>query len=190
RFRGRPDHVYLVGSTEHVVRTVREAVRSGARLAVRSGGHCFEDFVDNPDVKAVIDMSPMADVSFDERRRAFAVEAGATLGEVYRKLYLGWGVTLPAGYHAEVGAGGHVPGGGYGPLCRLFGLVSDYLYAVEVVVVDHAGEVRAVVATRAEDNPNRELWWAHTGGGGGNFGVVTRFWFRSPRATDDTDLAR
>ncbi|MDW6063250.1 FAD-binding protein [Streptomyces sp. FXJ1.4098] len=190
RFRGRPDHVYLVGSTEHVVRTVREAVRSGARLAVRSGGHCFEDFVDSPDVKAVIDMSPMADVSFDERRRAFVVEAGATLGEVYRKLYLGWGVTLPAGYHAEVGAGGHVPGGGYGPLCRLFGLVSDYLYAVEVVVVDHAGEVRAVVATREEDDPNRELWWAHTGGGGGNFGVVTRFWFRSPEATDDTDPAR
>ncbi|ADI10764.1 Berberine/berberine domain-containing protein [Streptomyces bingchenggensis BCW-1] len=190
RFRGRPDHVYLVGSTEHVVRTVREAVRSGARLAVRSGGHCFEDFVDNPDVKAVIDMSPMADVSFDERRRAFVVEAGATLGEVYRKLYLGWGVTLPAGYHAEVGAGGHVPGGGYGPLCRLFGVVSDYLYAVEVVVVDHAGEVRAVVATREQDDPNRELWWAHTGGGGGNFGVVTRYWFRSPEATADTDPSR
>ncbi|MER7790939.1 FAD-binding protein [Streptomyces sp. NPDC097640] len=190
RFRGRPEGVYLVGSTEHVVRTVREAVRSGARLAVRSGGHCFEDFVDNPDVMAVIDMSPMREVSFDERRRAFVVEAGATLGEVYRKLYLGWGVTLPAGYHAEVGAGGHVPGGGYGPLCRLFGLVSDYLYAVEVVVVDRGGEVRAVVATREADDPHRELWWAHTGGGGGNFGVVTRFWFRSPEATDDTDPAR
>ncbi|OMI37908.1 FAD-binding oxidoreductase [Streptomyces sparsogenes] len=190
RFRGRPDRVYLVGSTEQVVRAVQEAVRSGARFAVRSGGHCFEDFVDNPAVKAVIDMSPMREVSFDPRRRAFAVEAGATLGEVYRKLYLGWGVTLPAGYHAEVGAGGHVPGGGYGPLCRLFGLVSDYLYAVEAVVVDRAGTARAVVATREEDDPHRDLWWAHTGGGGGNFGVVTRFWFRSPEATDGTDPTR
>ncbi|MEU7242629.1 FAD-binding oxidoreductase [Streptomyces sparsogenes] len=190
RFRGRPERVYLVGSTAQVVRAVREAVRSGARLAVRSGGHCFEDFVDHPDITAVIDMSPMREVSFDTRRRAFVVEAGATLGEVYRKLYLGWGVTVPAGYHAEVGAGGHVPGGGYGPLCRLFGLVSDHLHAVEVVVVDREGETRAVVATRERDDPHRELWWAHTGGGGGNFGVVTRFWFRSPKATDRTDPGR
>ncbi|MBA0050216.1 FAD-binding protein [Streptomyces sp. AJS327] len=187
RFEGRPDHIYLVGSTEDVVRAVRRAVRDRARLAVRSGGHCFEDFVDSREVQAVIDMSPMREVSFDEKRRAFVVEAGATLGEVYRKLYLGWGVTLPAGYHPEVGAGGHVPGGGYGPLCRLFGLVSDYLYAVEVVVVDREGAARAVVATRDRDDPNRDLWWAHTGGGGGNFGVVTRFWFRAPDASADTE---
>ncbi|MFD0413444.1 FAD-binding oxidoreductase [Streptomyces sp. NPDC127108] len=189
RFRGRPEQVYLVGSTAQVVRAVQESVRAGARLAVRSGGHCFEDFVDHPQVKAVIDMSPMREVSFDAARRAFVVEAGATLGEVYRKLYLGWGVTLPAGYHPEVGVGGHVPGGGYGPLCRLHGLVSDYLYAVEVVVVDRQGEARAVVASREQDDPNRELWWAHAGGGGGNFGVVTRMWFRSPDATRDTDPA-
>ncbi|MEI5101961.1 FAD-binding protein [Streptomyces sp. PmtG] len=180
RFRGRPDLVYLAGSTSDVVAAVREAVRSGARLAVRGGGHCFEDFVDHPDVTAVIDMSPMRQVAFDERRRAFVVAAGATLGEVYRELYLGWRVTLPAGYHPEVGVGGHVPGGGYGPLCRLFGLVSDYLYAVEVVVVNRRGEVRAVVASRERGDPHRDLWWAHTGGGGGTFGVVTRMWFRSP----------
>ncbi|MFJ8790315.1 FAD-binding oxidoreductase [Streptomyces sp. NPDC102462] len=188
RFRGRPERVCLVGSTEDVVRAVREAVASGARLAVRSGGHCFEDFVDHPDITTVIDMSPMREVTFDEQRRAYAVEAGATLGEVYQKLYLGWGVTVPAGYHAEVGVGGHVPGGGYGPLCRLFGLVSDYLYAVEVVVVDRAGTVRAVVATRERDDPHRDLWWAHTGGGGGTFGVVTRFWFRSPPTPPATAL--
>ncbi|WJV50842.1 FAD-binding oxidoreductase [Streptomyces flavofungini] len=188
-FRGRPEQVYLVGTTAQVVGAVQESVRAGARLAVRSGGHCFEDFVDHPEVRAVIDMSPMREVSFDGARRAFVVEAGATLGEVYRKLYLGWGVTLPAGYHPEVGVGGHVPGGGYGPLCRLHGLVSDYLYAVEVVVVDRHGEARAVVASREQDDPNRELWWAHAGGGGGNFGVVTRMWFRSPDATRDTDPA-
>ncbi|MGA4843989.1 FAD-binding protein [Streptomyces sp. G45] len=190
RFRGTPECVYLVGSTRHVVRAVREAVRDGRRLAVRSGGHCFEDFVDHPSVTAVIDMSLMRQVAFDERRGAFVVEAGATLGEVYRALHLGWGVTLPAGYHGEVGAGGHVPGGGYGPLCRLFGLVSDYLYAVEVVVVDRAGRARAVVASREEDDPHRELWWAHTGGGGGTFGVVTRMWFRSPGADRHTDPGR
>jgi FAD/FMN-containing dehydrogenase len=78
-----------------------------------------------------------------------------------------------------------VPGGAYGPLCRVHGLAVDHLYAVEVVVVDRAGRVRAVVATREPSDPHRELWWAHTGGGGGTFGVVTRYWFRTPGAEGD-----
>ena len=111
---------------------------------------------------------------------AFAVEAGTTLGEVYRKLFLGWGVTIPAGESPDIGVGGHVLGGAFGFLCREHGLAADHLYAVEVVVVDEAGTARSVVATREPSDPNRELWWAHTGGGGGNFGIVTRYWFRSP----------
>jgi len=189
RFVGSPDEVRVVGTTAQVVAAVRDAVRSGRRLAVRGGGHCFEDFVDNPGVRMVVDLSGMTGVSYDPARRAFVVEGGATLGEVYRRLYLGWGVTVPGGSCPGVGVGGHVAGGGYGPLSRLHGLAADHLYAVEVVVVDRAGDVRAVVATRAPDDPNRDLWWAHTGGGGGNFGVVTRYWFRSPGATG-TDPAR
>jgi aclacinomycin oxidase len=46
-----------------------------------------------------------------------------------------------------------------------------------------------VVATREPDDPHRDLWWAHTGGGGGNFGVVTRYWVRAPGATS-TDPAQ
>jgi FAD/FMN-containing dehydrogenase len=49
--------------------------------------------------------------------------------------------------------------------------------------VDRSGTPRTVVATREHDDPNRELWWAHTGGGGGNFGVVTKYWLRTPDAT-------
>ncbi|GAA5015730.1 hypothetical protein GCM10025734_64840 [Kitasatospora paranensis] len=82
-----------------------------------------------------------------------------------------------------MGVGGHVQGGGYGAMCRQHGSVVDHLYAVEVVVVDAGGTARAVVATSDPGDPNRELWWAHTGGGGGNFGVVTRYWFRTPAAT-------
>jgi FAD/FMN-containing dehydrogenase len=190
RFRGSPDQVCLVGDADDVVRVVEEAVRAGSRIAVRSGGHCFEDFVDHPEVRTVIDMSAMRAVCFDEARGAFAVEAGATLGEVYRELYLGWGVTIPGGYCPEVGAGGHVSGGGYGPLCRLFGLVSDHLWAVEVVVVDRSGRARVVVASRDASDRNRDLWWAHTGGGGGNFGVVTRYWFRSPGVARDAGPER
>ncbi|MFK4090051.1 FAD-binding oxidoreductase [Kribbella sp. NPDC020789] len=178
RFVGQPDEVRVVGSTEQVVAAVRDAVRSGRRLAVRSGGHCFEGFVDEPTVRLVIDLSGLTDIYYDRTQEAYAVEAGATLGEIYRRLYLGWGVTIPGGECPGVGIGGHATGGGYGRLSRLHGLVSDHVYAVEVVVVDRSGRARAVVATSDRDDPNRDLWWAHAGGGGGSFGVVTRYWFR------------
>ena len=183
RFAGRPDYVRLVGSTEQVVDAVHDAVRDKLRVAVRSGGHCLEGLVADPAVRVVIDTSLMTDVYYDPEMGAFAIEAGATLGEAYRKLFLGWGVTIPAGESPDIGVGGHVLGGGFGFLCRQHGLAADHLYGVEVVVVDEAGTARSVVATREPSDPNRDLWWAHTGGGGGNFGVVTRYWFRSPGAS-------
>lgn len=179
QFQGKPDYYRLVGTTEQVVQAVQEAVRTNKKLAIRSGGHCFEDFVDNPEVKVVIDMSQLADVYFDRERNAFAVEPGAKLMDVFQKLYLGWGVTIPGGNCGTVGVGGHLCGGGYGPLSRLHGSVVDYLEAIEVVVVDKRGRAKAVVATRNPSDPHHDLWWAHTGGGGGNFGVVTRYWLRS-----------
>lgn len=182
RFAGRPDEIRVVGSTEQVVRAVSEAVQSGMRIAPRSGGHCFENFTADPAVRMLLDLSPMDAVGYDASRRAFAVQPGATLGHVYRTLFTGWGVTIPGGGCPEVGAGGHIAGGGYGPLSRRYGSVVDHLYGVEVVVVDRNGTARAVVATRDPRDPNRDLWWAHTGGGGGNFGVVTRYWLRSPDA--------
>ncbi|MFI7319173.1 FAD-binding oxidoreductase [Streptomyces venezuelae] len=190
RFIGRPDYYRVVHSTAEVVDAVQRAVREGRRIAVRSGGHCFEDFVDHPDIKVVIDMSPMREISYATERRAFCVEPGAQLAEVYRELFIGWGVTIPAGATAEVGIGGHVVGGGYGVMSRRDGVSVDHLYALEVVVVDKDGTARAVIAERDPDSPHHDLWWAHTGAGGGNFGVVTRYWFRSPGAhgEDPTEL--
>lgn len=187
RFVGRPEEIRVVGSTEQVVCAVADAVRSGRRVAARSGGHCFEDFTANPAVRMLLDLSPMDAVGYDAAYGAFAVQPGATLGHVYRTLFKGWGVTVPAGGCPEVGAGGHFAGGGYGPLSRRYGSVVDHIHAVEVVVVDRDGAVRVVTATGAPSDPNRELWWAHTGGGGGNFGVVTRYWLRSAQAAAGAD---
>ena len=171
--------MFVVGDTDQVVNAVDAVFASGKKLAVRSGGHCVEGFVDDPAVQCVIDLGQMDAVYYDRHRRAFAVEAGATLGRVYQALDMRWGVTLPGGIGTGVGMGGHVTGGGFGALSRLYGHISDHLYAVEAVVVDESGKAKAVTATREEDDPHRDLWWAHTGGGGGNFGVVTKFWFRS-----------
>lgn len=185
RWVARPDYVYLPTSSREVRIAVQDAVDSQKRLSVRSGGHCYEDFVYNSDVNVVIDLSEMTRVYFDRAMNAFAVEAGAELLDVYETIYRLRGVTFPGGMCYSVAAGGHICGGGYGFLSRKHGLVVDHLYAVEVVVVDENGTADVVIATRDADDPNRDLWWAHTGGGGGNFGVVTRYWLRSPEADAD-----
>jgi hypothetical protein len=185
RFHASPDYVRLASSTEDVVAAVRDAVAEGKRLAITSGGHCLEGFVSDPDVRVIIDVSPMNRIRYDSRMRAVAVEAGATVGETFRSLFEKWSVVVPLGEYPAIGMGGHVSGGAFGFLCRQLGLAADYLYAVEAVVVDENGAVDTIVATRETSDPHRDLWWAHTGGGAGNFGVVTRYWFRSPDAAGD-----
>jgi len=185
RFSARPDYVRLVSSTDQVVSAVEDAVREGRRLAVTSGGHCLEGFVSDPEVRVIVDVSPMKRVYYDAERNAVAVEAGATVGETFRALFDTWGVVIPLGEYPEIGMGGHVVGGAFGFLCRQLGLAADYLYAVEVVTVDESGRASSVVATRETSDPHRDLWWAHTGAGGGNFGVVTQYWFRSTDASGE-----
>lgn len=190
RFTGQPESVQVLGSPNQVVPVLDEVIRAGKnRIAVRSGGHCFEDFIDNPTTQVIADISEMRSIYFDPCQQAFAVEAGATLGEIYRRLYVGWGVTIPGGSCPAVGAGGHIAGGGYGVLSRQYGLVSDHLHAVEVAVVDRSGKANLVVGTCSPQDPNHDLWWAHTGGGGGNFGIVTRYWLRSPQAVGEDPSA-
>ena len=179
RYDSNPDYFRLATSTADVIDAVQAAVRENLRVAVRSGGHCLEGFVGNADIKVIIDLSLMTGVTYDNEMRAFAIEPGTTLGELHRRLYLGWGVVLPCGQSPDIGVGGHALGSAFGFLHRQHGLAGDFLYAVEVVVVGDDGVARSVIATREATDANRELWWAHTGGGGGNFGVVTRYWFRA-----------
>jgi len=189
RFVASPDYVRLVHSADEVVSAVQDAVSEGQRLVVTSGGHCLEGFVSDPDVRVIIDVSPMKRVYYDRHMNAVAVEAGATVGETFRVLFDRWGTVIPLGEYPAIGMGGHVTGGAFGFLCRQLGLAADYLYGVEVVTVEESGRPGIVVATREASDPHRELWWAHTGGGAGNFGVVTRYWFRSPDVSGDNAAA-
>ena len=182
RYRANPDYIRLATSTGDVVAAVNDAVREGRRLVVTSGGHCLEGFVSDPDVRVIVDVSPMKRIAYDAERRAIMVEAGATVGETFRALAERWGVVVPLGEYPGIGMGGHIAGGAFGFLCRQLGLAADHLQAVEVVTVDATGQAQVVVATREPSDPHHALWWAHTGGGAGNFGVVTRYWFRSPNA--------
>jgi hypothetical protein len=185
RYRAAPEYVMLAASSEDVVAAVQEAVAAARRLVVTSGGHCLEGFVSDPEVKVILDVSPMKRIYHDAERRAIAIEAGVSVGEAFRALFERWGVVVPLGEYPGIGTGGHVAGGAFGFLCRQLGLAADYLYAVEVVTVDDAGRAGATIGTREPSDPHHDLWWAHTGGGAGNFGVVTRHWFRSADASGD-----
>ncbi|MEU8912618.1 BBE domain-containing protein [Streptomyces nigrescens] len=186
RFIATPDYVSVAGSTSEVVAAVNKYLASHRsdedlhrRLTVRSGGHCYENFVCGDDVGVIIDLGQLDRAYLDQEMGAYCVESGANNWHVATHLYAPFGVALPGGSCYSVAAGGHVAGGGYGLLSRQHGLTVDYLYAVEVVVVRDGQHAEVVIARRDSPEPElRELWWAHTGGGGGNFGVVTRYWFK------------
>ena len=186
RWVADPDRIAVCTSPDDVVAAVQRAVDEGRRLTVRSGGHCYEDFVCDNEDGVIVDMAPMTGVSRG-RDGLYCLEAGCTNWDVYVRLYKEFGVTLPAGSCYSVGAGGHFTGGGYGLLSRRDGLTVDYLHAVEVVRVNADGRAELrTVARDSSDPEERDMLWAHLGGGGGNFGIVTKFFFADPpRAPDE-----
>ena len=182
RYSGKPSEIIPVATTEDLIIALQYAVDKEFRIAIRCGGHCLENFVSNPEIQLIIDISAMKGIRYDETMNAIEVKSGNTLGELYETLDRQWGIVLPCGEHPAVGVGGHIPGGAFGFLCRQHGMGVDYLYAIEILCINKDRRVEKIIATREASDKNRELWWAHTGGGAGNFGVVTRYWFRNENA--------
>ena len=175
RWTGSPAYIQVVRSPAEALSAVQAALRARRRITVRGGGHCYENFVSANDGGIIIDLSGMQGVS-REPSGQIRVEAGATLWNVYETLFRDYNLTLPGGSCYSVGVGGHIAGGGYGLLSRLQGLTVDYLTAVDVICVNPQGQARLVRATKG-DPVTGGLLWAHTGGGGGNFGIVTAYYF-------------
>jgi hypothetical protein len=188
RWVGSPAYIQVVSNARQTVEAVQRAHDAGLRITVRGGGHCYENFSAGNHGGVIIDMSGMQGVSMDRAGRV-CVEAGGTLWNVYETLFKDYNLTLPGGSCYSVGVGGHIVGGGYGLLSRLQGLTSDYLSGVDVVCVNRHGRAQLVRA-REGDHETGRLLWAHTGGGGGNFGIVTAYYFsRLPRPPEQVRVA-
>lgn len=144
------------------------ARKTGMELAVRSGGHSLPGF-STVDDGIALDLSSMKGLEVDVEQRTAWAEAGLTGGE-YTVMAAEYGLATGFGDTASVGIGGLTTGGGIGYLVRKCGLTIDNLLAVQIVTAD--GQIRYV---DAETHP--DLFWAIRGGGG-NFGVITKFKFR------------
>ena len=155
-------------NAEEVCNVVSLARDTGMDLSIRSGGHSVAGHSIS-DGGIMLDLSDMRDLQIDVEERTAWAEAGLTAGE-YTAAAGEHGLATGFGDTGSVGIGGITLGGGVGYLVRKYGLTIDDLLAAEVVTAD--GQVLQV---DAEHHP--DLFWALRGGGG-NFGVVTRFKFR------------
>jgi FAD/FMN-containing dehydrogenase len=163
----RPAAIARVGDAADVARVVTFARERGAELAVRSGGHSGVGHGVS-DGGITIDLRGMRALRIGDERSAWA-ETGLTALE-YSNAAAQQGLATGFGDTGSVGIGGITLGGGVGFLARRYGLTVDDLLAAEIVTAD--GEVLEV---DAETHP--DLFWAIRGGGG-NFGVATRFRLR------------
>jgi FAD/FMN-containing dehydrogenase len=164
----RPGAIVRPTDAAGVARVVGFARDRGLELAVRSGGHSTAGH-STTEGGIVLDLSDMHAIDIDVEGRTAWAEAGLTAG-AYTTAVGAHGLATGFGDTGSVGIGGITLGGGVGFLVRKHGLTIDNLLAAEVVTAD--GRILQV-----DDDHDPDLFWAIRGGGG-NFGVATRFQFR------------
>ena len=164
----RPLVIVRAADAADVARAVTFARDHGLELAVRAGGHSVAGH-STTEGGLVIDLSAMKGLHIDPERRLAWAQPGLTAGE-YTAAAAAHGLATPFGDTGSVGLGGLTLGGGIGWLVRKHGLTIDSLVQVELVTAD--GRI-----VTASEQRNPDLFWAIRGGGG-NFGVATRFVFR------------
>jgi FAD/FMN-containing dehydrogenase len=162
-----PAAIVRVKDDMDVARVVALARESGLELAVRSGGHSIAGHgVSEGGI--VIDLADMRALEIDAEARTAWAQTGLTAVE-FTTAAAEHGLGIGFGDAGSVGIGGITLGGGVGYLVRKHGLTIDSLQAADIVTAD--GEIRRV---DVENEP--DLFWTIRGGGG-NFGVATRFRF-------------
>ena len=173
-YQERFDDVHPLGVVQPLsVADVRQVIawsrKTKLAIAIRSGGHSYGGYSTTKGL--VVDLRRLNAISLDKTTGLATIGAGARLIDIESTL-AGSGRAIASGSGATVGIGGLALGGGIGFAARKHGTTSDNLASLGIVTAD--GRYRTCSATE-----NRDLFWACRGGGGGNFGVVTHFSFRT-----------
>jgi FAD/FMN-containing dehydrogenase len=164
----RPAVIARPTDADAVAAAIAFARRHELPLAVRGGGHNGGG-LGVVDDGVVIDLTGFRDIQVDADRRTVSVGGGNTWAEVDAATNE-VGMATPSGIVASTGVGGLTLGGGIGHITRAYGLSIDNLLGADVVLADGS-------QVHADADSHPDLYWALRGGGG-NFGVVTRFQFR------------
>jgi FAD/FMN-containing dehydrogenase len=164
----RPAAIVQCAVAADVAHSISFARDNGLEISIRGAGH---NIAGNAvcDQGVMIDFSKMKNVQVDPEKRRAHVEPGATLGDV-DKATQAHGLATPSGINSTTGIAGLTLGGGFGWLTRKYGMTIDNLVSAEMVTA-------MGTQIRVSANENIDLFWAIRGGGG-NFGVVTRFEFK------------
>ncbi len=164
----RPAVIVRPKTPDDVARAIAYGRERSLPIAVRGGAHSVAGNA-TVDDGLVIDLSGMKEIRVDRDARVAAAEPGLTWGE-FDKATSAFGFATTGGLVSTTGIAGFTLGGGIGWLMRRYGLTCDNLLAADVVTADGR-------TLRASGSENADLFWALRGGGG-NFGVVTRFEYR------------
>ena len=164
----RPALVVHCAGVNDIKHAVDFARTHGLLTSVKGGGHNIAGSA-VCDGGVLIDLSGMRSVRVDRVARVAHVEPGATLGDFDAEAQA-FGLATPLGINSTTGVAGLTLGGGFGWLSRKHGMTIDNLLAADVITADGR-------FVRADERENTDLFWALRGGGG-NFGIVTRFEFR------------
>lgn len=164
----RPALIARCRSVEDVAHSVRFARERDLLVSIHGGGH---NIAGNAvcDGGLVIDLSRLKSIHVDPAARRATVGPGCTLGD-FDSAAQAYGLATPLGINSTTGVAGLTLGGGFGWLSRKYGMTVDNLLSADVVLADGT-------STRASETQNPDLFWALRGGGG-NFGIVTRFEFQ------------
>jgi len=168
RFGHMPNSIAYCKNNSHVQYCINYCRTYKQPFRVRSGGHQHEGMSSGNGV-IIIDLSEMNIIEYLDQDQAW-IPVGKQLGKVYDELEER-GLIIPGGGCQSVNVGGLTQGGGWGPSIRKYGMTCDSILECEIILAD--GNVACPSPTNMPD-----LFKALKGGGGGNFGVITRFKFQ------------
>ncbi|KAJ4141799.1 hypothetical protein NW768_001017 [Fusarium equiseti] len=182
---GYPSHIVNATSDEQIAIAARWASERNIRIVVKgtghdlfgrsAGAHSLSIWTHNLKHKRLV--RDWTVPGLNKTDTVLFAGSGLNYGEAVRHA-LGHNRVIVSGNDETVGLGGHIQGGGHGPLSSTFGLAADNIYQVRVVTTE--GQVVVADATQ-----NQDLLWAIRGGGAGQYGIVTEYVIRTypaPRA--------